>query len=495
MSVTMRKAEWKEPWFVASAIGLGCALASTECERYTALWNFDTRSVWELLWIVAFLIVGVGAALCYKKRRTTELFACSPLVAALGIVQAAAIAGRASGALPDDSAAFIAASLGTQCSAFTLLLFAEFHLKTGIRKSMTSLAAAFVIAGLIQMLALLVPAPAARWAVAVIPLAAAALLSTATHMRSGTACALELEDIEAEPARPPLTGRSKGISFASLCLSLFLLDVLLIALHNQAMILQDGAAVSASIQLFSSLGSIAAGSAFLLAMGSLHEHELMEALRLLVVPLALVALYLDMETGGGALGIHMVLLGLCYAVLILLVWAQPRRILTVDQAFGGTCLAYLAYRMGWAAGIFAIMLVPQIVDGLTYEPVIVLAIAALLALSAAQVVGLVRAAGNPQSPKRERGQETSATDPFEAACDSVADAHGLSPREREVLSYLARGRNARFISGALMIADGTARGHIVHIYQKLGVRSQQALMDVVDKELHRAELASGREDG
>ena len=34
-----------------------------------------------------------------------------------------------------------------------------------------------------------------------------------------------------------------------------------------------------------------------------------------------------------------------------------------------------------------------------------------------------------------------------------------------------------------MISDGTARTHIMHIYQKMELNSQQVLMDIVDAEL------------
>ena len=46
---------------------------------------------------------------------------------------------------------------------------------------------------------------------------------------------------------------------------------------------------------------------------------------------------------------------------------------------------------------------------------------------------------------------------------------------------LARGRNARHIAESLVISDGTARTHIMHIYQKMEINSQQSLMDRVEE--------------
>ena len=72
-------------------------------------------------------------------------------------------------------------------------------------------------------------------------------------------------------------------------------------------------------------------------------------------------------------------------------------------------------------------------------------------------------------------------DNIEDACAHVACEGGLSPREAEVLLLLAKGRNARYIQENLFIGLSTARSHIYHIYQKLGVSSQQELIDMVER--------------
>ncbi|CAN5646771.1 LuxR family transcriptional regulator [soil metagenome] len=52
---------------------------------------------------------------------------------------------------------------------------------------------------------------------------------------------------------------------------------------------------------------------------------------------------------------------------------------------------------------------------------------------------------------------------------TTADAFGLTPREREVLALLARGRSDREIAGALFISPKTASVHVTNIKGKLGV--------------------------
>ena len=50
-----------------------------------------------------------------------------------------------------------------------------------------------------------------------------------------------------------------------------------------------------------------------------------------------------------------------------------------------------------------------------------------------------------------------------------------------MFALLAKGRNAEYIAGQLMVTPATIKSHIYHIYQKLGVNSQQRLMDLVDE--------------
>lgn len=53
-------------------------------------------------------------------------------------------------------------------------------------------------------------------------------------------------------------------------------------------------------------------------------------------------------------------------------------------------------------------------------------------------------------------------------------AHGLTPREREVLRWLATGRTNRAIGETLHISEKTVARHVANIYGKLGVSSRAA---------------------
>lgn len=64
-------------------------------------------------------------------------------------------------------------------------------------------------------------------------------------------------------------------------------------------------------------------------------------------------------------------------------------------------------------------------------------------------------------------------------CAVVAERGRLTPREGEVLELLAEGKSLSGVAGELIIAEGTAKAHTRHIYEKLGINSRQELMDLL----------------
>lgn len=60
-------------------------------------------------------------------------------------------------------------------------------------------------------------------------------------------------------------------------------------------------------------------------------------------------------------------------------------------------------------------------------------------------------------------------------CDALARTHKLSTREQEVLLLLAQRKPITVIECELIIANGTVKAHIRHVYQKLGIHSRDEL--------------------
>lgn len=70
---------------------------------------------------------------------------------------------------------------------------------------------------------------------------------------------------------------------------------------------------------------------------------------------------------------------------------------------------------------------------------------------------------------------------FEERCQAIVKLYQLSPREADILAYLAKGRNAAWIQEELTISPHTVKSHIYNIYRKLDIHSQQKLMSFVEE--------------
>lgn len=78
--------------------------------------------------------------------------------------------------------------------------------------------------------------------------------------------------------------------------------------------------------------------------------------------------------------------------------------------------------------------------------------------------------------------ERSDTDLYDEQCTIFAKRYDLTKRQIEVLRLLGRGRTASVIQEKLFISESTAKSHIYNIYQKVGIHTQQELMELLDGE-------------
>ncbi len=70
-----------------------------------------------------------------------------------------------------------------------------------------------------------------------------------------------------------------------------------------------------------------------------------------------------------------------------------------------------------------------------------------------------------------------------AACEATAREFGLSPRESEVLEYLARGYPAAKIAEKMVISEYTVRAHTRHIYEKTDLHKRGDLIGYIKDQM------------
>jgi DNA-binding CsgD family transcriptional regulator len=64
--------------------------------------------------------------------------------------------------------------------------------------------------------------------------------------------------------------------------------------------------------------------------------------------------------------------------------------------------------------------------------------------------------------------------------DVVADEKGLSPRQKEVMKLLVKGRDVKYIMDHFVISRATAKTHVYNLYRKLGIHSRQELLNLIE---------------
>lgn len=479
------------PWLLYAAIGLGFCLASTEYERYTVLWAFETRSLIQVVLIVALLVLLLVFIVARESRRTRAWHESKLGILLLVVMQTVGLCARLAEAqmITLPSWVSLLGSVCRQSAGLLFVLYAEFFLEVGIKKSLRTLALGILIAGTVQILIMGFPAEIGLFALLGFAPLSGIMLMVANRSRNLLSRQRECEDVRAERIGRDASHETKESHGVEYCMGIMLMTILLLALHSQGMSHQDNGEGSRIIQASAGFGGIAAGLIFLLIANYLHESEFLELFRLLALPLILTALYISSLLGGAGLVPYLVLLGISYAIVLLFVWSAARSFLVRKSLLLATCLAYFFYRLGWAVGICGIMIAPSEYGEHLKTGVILLSFLLLLALS---VIRLVRNRQNGalSNTKESRAHEAESYGDalFTKACDHVSTECRLTPREKEVLVLLARGRNAKYVAEALIVSDGTARTHIMHIYQKMQINSQQVLMDRIDSEMHKRQL-------
>ena len=106
------------------------------------------------------------------------------------------------------------------------------------------------------------------------------------------------------------------------------------------------------------------------------------------------------------------------------------------------------------------------------------ALLCLLLIASAVMWGTWLCASRRETDEAIRKIGSAISDGSDSGCD--ADLACLTPRERDVCAWLARGYTMQAIAGFLGIASSTVDTHVRHVYQKLGVHSRDELHQLLE---------------
>ena len=173
----------------------------------------------------------------------------------------------------------------------------------------------------------------------------------------------------------------------------------------------------------------------------------------------------------------------CFSILMWLVLVSIGK----QNAFAlvpSLCIVEAAHALGVLAGAVAGHSVNDLAltDGHLADAIVAVGLFAFVAFL---WVGLRRFSftdtiGGIERPVLEQGGAAAEAESVEGRCRELGERHGLTERETEIFAMLARGRNGSFVQSRYVISRNTVKTHVKHIYRKLGVHSQQELIDLVE---------------
>ncbi len=179
---------------------------------------------------------------------------------------------------------------------------------------------------------------------------------------------------------------------------------------------------------------------------------------------------------------------MCYQLLIWLALSSAAQRNTAE-AIPTICWGNVVSYVGITAGV-TLWLVPnhflaaQLAGDTLLQDVLVVAILAGLVLFSLLtrrtfVFDSAIAQIEPDAPAPQ--VEVRYIDELDERCAQATERYGLTAREAAVMGLLARGNTASHIQAELGISYNTVKYHVKNIYSKVGVHSQQSLIDTLRK--------------
>ena len=461
---------------VRAGLCAGLAIAATEVSRYTALWTVELPSPpakYPLLLLFLCLTVAVVAVLQRKRRTLLPFCVLVVLLSVAGVAMRAFCNLGLLGEFGHSNAASILAGFGLEAPYLLMVVVASTFLRLKPHAAMRAAALGITFAGLLQLLVLAFAQSQASYVLV-------ALFAPASLFLLYRANSLDVSNSEeehfhwsassGESARPALY-----LVACALCM-VMLASIVVYFIHAGWSEARSAGASPAAIQLFAGLGVTLAGCLLCLIAPFLRRKDVFEFCFLVIAPMLAICLCLVGLVDGAARIALLVPLNVAYASLLFLVWmfafVYPCR-LRPEQI---CLLAFFVKR----AGVLVCPMLISLVGAMGGKPIWVAfwALVLLIFLDVAHYTALH--ASQPVSFEAGEGQVSTGADLYTDACAGIASEYGLTIREAEVLLLLGRGRTAAHISQMLEMSLATARTHIQHIYRKVGVSSQQTLLDVIE---------------
>ena len=476
----------RSAWLVG--LGVGLCIAATEVQRYTVMWPsslYTTTAQERFIWLLGFLTLGFALLATLRVGRGRGLYQMPLLSWAVAALSCAGVVIRSLATFDILSTGLpvqILIALTMELPYFLMPIWASWLLAIGRSAVMRVVPLGIIVAGFVQILvSLLLGHPFSHALAAVLAPASVVVLHALSRRRDA---------VEPQASAPSnANGAERVVCPSSLlgvtCALIVVASLVVYVIHSQWTGLQDQGPASLLVQICTGCGMLVAGVLLRFVVDWLAPGSITDFCFMLVLPAAVAGLYLSHAIDGVALVVSVIPLNVVYATLLFFVWSVPAIYSTSMAPDMLSMLVFFLKRVG-------ILICPFFISMFTVLGVDLIwmtfgAIIALISLDVARY--LIEHGGSDQSEDGctdRLGQASPVSGGLERACQKIASDYGLTTREGDVLRLLGRGRTARHIAGELGMSDATVKTHIAHIYRKLGINSQQSLLDIVEEHVGRS---------
>lgn len=462
----------RKSWFIIACTGLGFYIVCTETYRFTTLLITSRNTIESVFAMVIALILFACAMLPLSERLRLHsnrvfLSLMTFCVVLKLLVQFTFIATFLS-----EQMVLILLQIFRVAELGMFIAYAGFFIKLGISHTVRGFSVALLVAGSVQlMVAFLQYTPAVIFIICIGILTGPFLYVSQKKLTSNDSERVSLQ----KQSEINVSKITDSISYKTLLLCFVLFPIVFGSIHMNWIPGQDGATVSLLIQVSAACGTILAGNIILLMRKIFEDPESLDLCKNLILPIGVGALYLSTFFGGTLVFAYVIPLNIAQKLTLLLVWIAPLAYATKNPMLKTFTMGLIAYNVGRVLQVAASVGFGQNTnESVMYTLVVGVAVFALVG------VGGFSFLRTKNGSNTSRNSGTGFQRRFSTACKELTAEYHLTQREGEVFALLAKGRTADYIAKALTFSHSTARTHIMHIYQKTNINSQQKLMDLVE---------------
>ena len=437
------------------------------------------------VWLTFLLIVPLSALVLWQKERVRALCARKGYALVCGAAGSAGSALFALSAFTGSWAMLVAgAVLASVFMGMAILMWGVIYCKQGERSATIYVAGGFACALVADVTFMLMESIASALAPMALPLLSMVFFNLLPEgERTYSQMTGEAETAKRKSGSPLARLRlGLGVSVPTVCSLALIMFGLGYMQHQMSFAPMQGAGPDMGVALQVARGVIAVALFVLAIVAPKHTHVVYRV-GLLAIIAGFSLMPLLAPTDHFWVSGAVVLSG--YTTFDVLIWVIVAQVAYagMSDGLGVTCavrmlISSLFCGLGGVVGIW--------LDGFTtsvpfaYADAIfmgyLMTIAAVLVLSGRDVWDLFDA--RPVAAPDAAAQAANARG-IEETLDELAQAWGLTGREREVFGFLAMGRTQPWVAERLSISESTVNSHVRHIYGKAGVNSRQDLLDLV----------------